>query len=138
MSRILIMEDDIPLALELATKLEVAGHDVTVAHNATSARDELWHWDFDLLITDIIVRRDGRIVPDGGLGLISWVRHTATTTRNIAYLPVIAVSGAHLTRGMEFLLPTANRIGADSVLEKPLNMPTLLAEIKRLTYVCNV
>ncbi len=33
---------------------------------------------------------------------------------------------------MQFLLPTAERIGADVVLEKPVDMLVLLAEIERL------
>lgn len=133
MSRLLLMEDDLPLALEMASALRDAGHDVSISGNATDARAELWHWDYDLLITDIIVRRDGRPVPDGGLGLIGWVRHTAISTPALSYLPVIAVSAEQGRRGMGFILPTADRIGADRVFEKPVDMAELLEAIDMLT-----
>lgn len=66
MARVMVMDDDVNLALEIASALKGGGHEVVVAHSASEARSELWHWDFDLLITDMIVRRDGRPVPDGG------------------------------------------------------------------------
>ncbi|MFK7941898.1 MAG: hypothetical protein AB8B85_03155 [Paracoccaceae bacterium] len=123
------MEDDIVLGLEMAEKLRVVGHEVTVRRNATDARSELWHWDYDLLITDIIVRRDNRPVADGGLGLISWVRQKTMNNPGLGRLPVIAISGEQNRPGMGFLLPTANRVGADRVFEKPVAMHELLHEI---------
>lgn len=133
MARVLLMDDDLPLALEMASALQKASHDVSICGSATEARRELWHWDFDILITDIIVRKGGRPVPDGGLGLIGWVRHTAMTTPDLDYLPVIAISAEQTRKGMEFILPTADRVGADRVFEKPVAMAELLAEIDLLT-----
>lgn len=129
MARLLLMEDDRVLGLELAGALKEAGHEVVICTSATEARDALWHWDFDLLLTDMVVRKGGKPVPDGGLGLISWVRHTAMTTEGLDHLPVIAISGEQASRGMGFLLPTADRLGADMVIEKPIDMPKLLRAI---------
>ncbi|MEL6476355.1 MAG: hypothetical protein AAFR17_03435 [Pseudomonadota bacterium] len=127
------MDDDTPLGLELAADLRNAGHEVVLTGSASEAREALWHWDYDLLITDIVVRRDGRPVADGGLGLISWVRHKATMTPDLRSLPIIAISGESTRRGLEFLLPTADRIGADLVLEKPLDRDELLKHVDALS-----
>lgn len=133
MSRVLLMEDDVELAMELATELQDIGHDVALARSGSEARAELWHWDFDLLITDIIVRRGGRPVPDGGLGLISWVRHTTISTPGLKYLPIIAISAEQTRAGMGFILPTADRVGADRVFEKPVSIDALQEAIEMLT-----
>ncbi len=132
MSRILLMEDDRPLGLELAGELRDAGHEVVLSTSATEARAELWHWDFDILITDMVVRKEGKPVADGGLGLISWVRHTTTTTPGLLHLPIIAMSGEQSGRGMGFLLPTADRLGADVLIEKPIDKGALLRPIVSL------
>lgn len=132
MSRVLLMEDDRPLALELASALSEAGHEVVIAASASEARSELWHWDFDVLITDMIIRKNGKPVADGGLGLISWVRHTSTVTPSLAYLPIIAISGEQSGKAMGFLLPTADRIGADIVIEKPVDPQELYRGIVSL------
>ncbi|MEM7525532.1 MAG: response regulator [Pseudomonadota bacterium] len=132
MASLLLMEDDVVLGMEMAEKLRLAGHEVTICHTAAEAKEELWRWDYDVLITDIIVRRDNRPVPDGGLGLISWVRHKGSNTPNLKRLPVIAITGEQNRPGMGFLLPVADRIGADLVLEKPIDMSKLLREITRI------
>ncbi|WP_341367786.1 response regulator [Yoonia sp. BS5-3] len=135
MPRILLMDDDMPLALEVAGALRKEGHEVVVTNTATDARDELWHWDFDLLITDIVVRKSGRPVADGGFGLISWVRQQQIATPELTHLPIIAISGAASHPALQFILPTADRIGADVVLEKPFDMVQIIAEIDRLCSV---
>lgn len=133
MCRIVIMEDDMPLGLELAGALRADGHEVKLTTSAEQARGALWHWDYDLLITDVVIRENGRPVSDGGLGLISWVRHTTMTTAGLNYLPIIAISGEDARLGRSVLLPTANRIGADRVLEKPVDLGVLKDEICALT-----
>lgn len=133
MARILVMDDDTPLGLELLSTLREAGHEAVLTGSADEAKEALWHWDYDILITDMIVRRDGRTVPGGGLGLISWIKQTRLTTPTLPPLPIIAISGESSRRGMDFLLPTAERIGADVILQKPMKTLKLLAEIDRLT-----
>lgn len=133
MARVLLMEDDRPLAMEMAQALSEAGHETVLAASATEARAELWHWDFDILLTDLVVRKDGKPVPDGGLGLISWVRHTQTMTPGLDYLPIIAMSGEQTGQAKGILLPTADRLGADIVVEKPVDLPDLFRAIVALT-----
>lgn len=133
MARILLMEDNRTLSLELAAELQGAGHEVVVTASATEAKDALWHWDFDVLLADMVIRRQGKPVADGGLGLISWVRHTTTTTPGLNHLPIIAMSGEQSGTGMGFLLPTAERLGAEMVFEKPIDMPSLLRAIVALS-----
>lgn len=133
MSRILYMDDDVPQAIELAKKLRAAQHDVVVVHNAEQAREELWHWDFDVLISDIVIRKDGHPISDSGFALIGWVRHKATLMPELRYLPIIAVSGAQSHPAMQFVLPTAKRIGADYVLEKPLDFEKLSLALNEIS-----
>ena len=132
MARILVMEDDTPLGLELLAQLRKAGHEPELTGSAAEAKEALWHWDFDLLITDMIVRKEGRAKPGGGLDLIGWVRQRRLITPILKHIPVIAVSGEARRKGMQFLLPTAERIGADIVLEKPVDVTVLLAAIDKL------
>ena len=132
MAKLLLMEDDTVLAFELAASLKDAGHEVVVTASANEAREKLWHWDIDLLISDIVVRQGDRPVPDGGLSLISWVRYTATNTLELQHIPIIAISGEQSRPGMDFILPTAARIGADLILEKPIDISKLLQAITDL------
>jgi len=129
MARVVLMEDDVPLGLELAAGLRAGGHEVTLVHSGTEARQVLWDWDFDLLITDMIVRQGGRPVPDGGLSLIGWARQMMRADPKRKTLPIIAISGATSRQGLEFLMPTAVQVGADIVLEKPVDMEKLLRAI---------
>ncbi|MEM9341799.1 MAG: response regulator [Pseudomonadota bacterium] len=133
LSRVLIMDDDTPQAMELGAQLRECGHEVVLAYSTEQARDALWHWDFDVLITDIVVRRDGRPVSDSGLSLISWVRQQTMITPGLRKLPIVAISGSQAELGMDFLLPTANRIGADVVLEKPLDIKHLDGVVQKLS-----
>lgn len=132
MARIVIMEDDKVLGLELAAELRALTHDVVLTGSAEAAKHALWHWDVDVLITDLIVRKDGRPIPGGGLSLISWVRQTQMMNRRLKHLPIIAVSGEDQRLGKAVLLPTADRIGADKVLEKPVDIPSLSDAIDQL------
>ncbi|WP_298837178.1 response regulator [uncultured Roseobacter sp.] len=129
MPKILIMEDDPELSYSLTQCLEDAGHWVSACRSAACARTEMEAASYDLLITDIFVRRNNRSLNDGGISLIAWVR----ARPGIQDMPIIAVSGSTRYPGMETILTTARRIGADMVLEKPLKLSELLAGIVTLT-----
>jgi DNA-binding response OmpR family regulator len=128
MARLLLMEDDVALGFRTASDLRLAGHEVIVAYSATDAKAELLREPYDVIITDIIVRIDGRAVPDGGIALIAWVRRTP----DVRKLPIIAVSGTLRLPGMKHILHTARTIGADVGMEKPFDLCELLDEIARL------
>ncbi len=121
LAHILIMEDDELQSALFAAGLRGIDHEVTVAHSGTEALKLLSERAFDLLITDIIVNRDGRSVADGGVLLIGRLRsgNANPTLRANAQIPIIAMSGAVSHIGMENILNMAQGIGADEVLAKP-------------------
>ncbi len=129
MARILLMEDDLALSYQLSQNLKEAGHHVQTCSTASAAQEELWRAEFDLLITDVIVKVDGRSVPDGGIGLISWVRRT----EKCRTIPIIAITGTAKFPGMEHILSTTRQVGADVGIEKPINVDHILEEIDFLT-----
>jgi len=114
-------------------RLTNAGYDIVLSASATQAKSKLRLWDFDVLLTDLVVRKDGRPGPDGGLGLIGWVRHMESSNPGLPFIPIIAMSGEQTSGVRDILLPTANRIGANLVLEKPVDLPELLSVIETLT-----
>lgn len=128
MAKILVLEDDAELAMELSALLSEQGHDVDWQRMAGEARNALDRHRYDLLICDIYIYRDGKIIPDGGLALIGWIR-TAAYTPDCAWmkgLPIIAISGATRLPGNEHILNIAKTIGADHTIAKPFNETALL------------
>lgn len=55
MKKILIAEDEKPMARAMELKLSKEGMDVTVAHNGREAIDFLSKQDFDLVLCDLIM-----------------------------------------------------------------------------------
>jgi DNA-binding response OmpR family regulator len=58
--RVLIVEDELPLAKALALKLQSAGFEVELCHNGDEALAMIEKSDFDLVLMDLMMpRRDG-------------------------------------------------------------------------------
>lgn len=129
MAKILLMDDDFALGVELARDLGKLGHDLLIRSNATDAKEELLRDRYDLLIADMIVKVDGHAVPDGGIALIAWVRRT----ERLRKMPIIGITGTYKYPGMEHILDTALQVGADASLTKPIVLEDLLTEIDLLT-----
>ncbi len=131
MAKILLMEDDVSLAEVLCEVLAAAKHDVTSCVSASEALDHIFNEKFDLLITDIIVRKERKTVPDGGISLISRLR--GALNWNLApwmrEMPIIAISGAVRYQGMADILKISRDLGADITLAKPTDMNELLRSI---------
>jgi two-component system OmpR family response regulator len=53
--RILVVEDDVPLARRIGSALAKAGHDPIVAHDGERAVDAATETSFDLILLDIIL-----------------------------------------------------------------------------------
>ncbi|MEP2641517.1 response regulator [Roseobacter sp.] len=128
MSKVLVMEDDLELSFVLKNGLEAAGYEVVVRTSASDAIEELSTETYDMLISDIIVMKDRRSVPDGGIALIGWVRRS----KKYCEMPIIVISGTSAYPGMANILTAARRIGADVALEKPFTVEDLLSEIDAL------
>lgn len=129
MAKLLMMEDDVVFSFRLKNMLKSAGHQVEVRSSATDAIEELLHESYDVLISDVIIREDGKPVPDGGIKLVSWVRNH----EEMKTLPIIVITGSHKYQGMQHILTTARQIGANAGLEKPFDDDEILSLISRLS-----
>lgn len=128
MARILVMDDDIELSFKICNALKHEGYDTYWCRDATEAFDTLMtaKIPFDLVITDIFILVDGEIASDGGYRLISMLR-SAEATGRINKTLVIAISGVTDSEGNPYALQTAETIGADYTLTKPVDDATLIS-----------
>ncbi|WP_299783629.1 response regulator [uncultured Roseobacter sp.] len=135
MARILLMEDDDDLSAVLDEVLSSKGHTVTTSRSASEAFVLIAENRYDLLITDIIVLKDDKPVPDGGISLISRLRGALSWNLEpwMKKMPIIAISGAIHNQGMSELLKISRDLGADMAFGKPTDMDDLLQAIHLLT-----
>ncbi len=116
--RILLVEDDEDLCMQLGKSLRKAGYEVKIAEDGYAAL-KFNPGDFDLLITDIYM-------PGlGGLELIMELRETCPDLKSIA------ISGGGMYKNMD-VLKKADTVGASQVLEKPFVDADLIESINRL------
>lgn len=133
MARILLMEDDYQIAMEIERIFAVDGHTVVTANSGASAIKRFNEFDIDLVITDMFVSKGGKYIPDGGLNLIFHIRRGLPLEhRKYSRTPVIAISGGVEVAGGYSPLRTALSTGANAVLRKPFPIPELLAIARRL------
>ncbi|WP_424933122.1 response regulator [Amaricoccus macauensis] len=130
MARIIIMEDDPDEGVLLSQLLERVGHEVMVFPDAQSTLDHLEVSGADVLLSDIFVKKENRLVPDGGVRLISTIRQLwrVDWTR----LPIIAISGGVSIQGGASPLRIARDLGADALFEKPVPIDELHLTIEEL------
>lgn len=116
MAHILIIDDEKDVRLVLARMLEFAGHQTVEAENGKQAISMLRSQPVDLVITDLVMPEQE------GIETIKIVRS------NYPDLKIIAMSGAF---GGEFLA-VAGMLGANTTLQKPLRMETVLAAVGKV------
>lgn len=110
--RILIVDDEAPIRQLLTDYLRGLGYDTAEAFNGLDALQKLTKVDPGLIIIDLVMpEQEG----------IETIREIRITHKN---LKIIAVSGAFAGQ----FLRTAELLGANAVLPKPLNM----LELERL------
>ena len=115
MATILIIDDDDLIRVLLRDILEAARYEVKEAANGRQGLEQYRHRPTDLIIIDI-----GKLEmnePDMLLEL----------TREFLHAKVIAISGAGEEKNV---LDLAKLLGARRTLQKPLNMPQLLAAVR--------
>lgn len=78
MAKLLLMEGDDLLGFELRRNLEKTDHEVEVRGLALLACEELLFNAYDVLITDVVGKENGRSVVDGGIALIGRMRVART------------------------------------------------------------
>jgi len=132
--RILILEDDLDFAGLLKMDLEDAGYHVEVETSGEAALKRLSSEDFDLVITDIHIWKEGRPSPDGGLLLTGRLRNfpALQAEGRLVGLPIIAISGAVARPGQSQILNAAKSVGADAVLAKPFDSDEMRALVSQL------
>jgi len=114
--RVLVVEDEVRLARQIASALTEAGHDPIIVHDGERALREATSTPFDLIVLDIILpRMDGFDV----------LRHLHSQHVPSRVLMLTA-------RGEVKDRVTGLRLGADDYLPKPFAMAELVARVNAL------
>ena len=91
---------------------------------------------YRLLIVDLFLREDGRILEEGGVTLINRVRLKGNTYKTCPYpIVVLAVTGAPARSGGKFSAVDNIKNLTDGILHKPVRLEALAQEIYRLLAV---
>lgn len=139
MTKILLMEDHAPQAMELIQQLELFDFQVVWSRNAAEAMEQLEKAEFDVVVADVFVREGVTLKANGGVTLIGRIRTAAMKIKigkEDRRLPIIAISGGFDTGGGgNFLSDTVFGIGADAALPKPVDLKKLRHLIEEMTSV---
>src|SRR5881392_1584260 len=114
--RILVVEDNVQLARQIASALTEAGHDPMVVHDGERALDKTKQKPFDLIVLDIILP---------GIDGIDVLRHLRSEHVTSRVLMLTA-------RGEVKDRVTGFQLGADDYLPKPFAMTELVARVNAL------
>jgi DNA-binding response OmpR family regulator len=114
--RILIVEDEVPVARKIASALTEAGHDPKAIHDGETALAEVRKTPFDLIVLDI------RLPGIDGFQVLHCLRRQHLTSRVLLLTARSAVDDR--VTGLE--------LGADDYLPKPFAMQELVARVHAL------
>lgn len=114
--RVLVVDDEVPLARHVGSALTGAGHDPVLIHNGETALAEAKQNSFDLIVLDVGL-------PDiDGFDVLRQMRGDGVSARVI----MLTARGELSDR------VTGLRLGADDYLPKPFAMQELVARIEAL------
>jgi len=114
--RILVVEDEIPLARKIASALVEAGHDPVVSHDGETGLSEAANGSFDLMVLDV-----------GLPGLDGFEVLRRLRSRHVATRVLMLTA-----RGRVDDRVTGLKLGADDYLPKPFAMQELIARVGAL------
>ena len=114
--RILVVEDEVRLARQIASALTEAGHDPVIVHDGERALREATETSFDLIVLDI------RLPRMDGLDVLRHLRSQHVPSR----VMVLTARGEVKDR------VTGLQLGADDYLPKPFAMQELVARVRAL------
>jgi DNA-binding response OmpR family regulator len=114
--RVLIVEDEVPVARQIASALTEAGHDPKAVHDGETALEEVRKTPFDLIVLDI------RLPGIDGFQVLQRLR-----TQHLASRVLLLTA-----RGAVDDRVTGLQLGADDYLPKPFAMQELLARVRAL------
>ncbi len=121
MTKILIIDDQQELIEIVKEYLELKGYQVCTASDGEKALSVFDKEQPDLVITDILMPQVD------GIEIIRHVKHHDPNST----IKIIAMSGGGRIDGLEYLR-YAKRLGADEVLDKPINLAMLFTKIEQL------
>jgi DNA-binding response OmpR family regulator len=116
MSRVLVIEDNVNLALALRHSLESDGHDVSLAHEGREALEYALQRPVDLIILDLM------LPGIDGFAILRTLREAGDTT------PVLILSA----RGEDVDRIQGFRLGADDYVVKPIGLVELLLRVRAI------
>jgi two-component system response regulator ResD len=112
--KILVVDDESSIREALNKVLHAENYEVVSAQNGQDAIEKFGQEKIDLLLLDL-----GLPVKDGW-EMLEWLAGVNPL------LPVIIITGRHAQREL------AEKAGADALMDKPLNVPSLLQTIREL------
>lgn len=120
MPQILIIDDDEQVRSMLAETLRLEGYEVVEAANGKEGVERYQSEPTPLVITDIIMpEQDG-------------VEAIHALRREYPQVKIIAISGGSANIRGDYLLGTANALGAAKTFGKPVDMNELLDAVKAI------
>jgi DNA-binding response OmpR family regulator len=114
--RVLVVEDEVRLARQIASALTEAGHDSIIVHDGERALREATEMFFDLIVLDIVLPRMD------GFDVLRHLRSQHVASRVL----MLTARGEVKDR------VTGLRLGADDYLPKPFAMAELVARVNAL------
>jgi two-component system response regulator CpxR len=114
--RILIVEDELPVARQIAAALTEDGHDQKTVHSGEAALEEVGKGPFDLIVLDV------QLPGINGFELLGRLREQHLASR------VLLLTGRSAVEDRV----TGLQLGADDYLPKPFAMRELVARVRAL------
>jgi len=114
--KILIVEDELPVARQIAAALTEDGHDLKAVHSGEAALEELSKGPFDLIVVDV------GLPGINGFELLQRLREQHLASR------VLLLTGRSAVEDRV----TGLQLGADDYLPKPFAMRELVARVRAL------
>lgn len=126
MANILLLEDDLSLAMHYRGKLESVGHLVYHEVNVNQAKHTLEEVGIEIVVCDIMIRsQNGQPSAQGGFSLLSHI------TLNVRPVPhVIVVTGMNAQYGV---MDVAGSFNAVLAMQKPIDVDELVREVGELS-----
>ena len=121
---ILILDDDVQLAIQWAKTFESAGYNVFITHGAQEAHQVFSSNAINLCVVDFMVRRDSQPTADGGLSFLGTL--SAAQRRSTKILGVSGMRPRGKGLDPKKYLTT---FGAQHFLSKPFSDLELLEEV---------
>ncbi len=130
---LLLVDDDNVLAGLWQTYLQRLGYRVDCCGTVGDAEILLQSNRYRLIIVDLFLREDGRILEEGGVTLINRVRLNGNFCKAHPHpIAVLAVTGAPARTGGKFSAADSIKNLSDGILHKPIRLEALGQEIQRL------